>query len=192
MGRDLVMWAIVIITIPVSSSGNKSPSPTVMKSEALSTITQESFMTLLTGEDVRGVLATNVPLTTRFYDYKEMAGSIDPSQVSNMDSFYGLSFQTENGNKGMTFSAVDLDSEASAQGRFEKVKSGTPGMQDMAPPLGDSSARVEVNALGTGSVLVFIKGDKVILLHTSQPDSEQPLISLESLGELAEIVANKL
>ena len=141
---------------------------------------------------MRGVMTTDVPLTTRIYDFKAMAGSSNPCQVTNMDSFYGLSFQTENGTKEMTFSAVDFDSEASAQGHFEKMKSETPGMQDMAPSLGDASARVGVNAQAIGSVLVFIKGGKAMSLHTSQPDSEQPLVSLEGLEELAEVVSARL
>jgi len=52
IAAGVVMWAIVLITIPVSSSDNKSPSPMVEKTskvEALPTITEESFMALLTG-----------------------------------------------------------------------------------------------------------------------------------------------
>ena len=189
IAAGVVMWAIVVITIPVSSSDNKSPSPTV---NVVSAITEESFTTLLAEGDVQGVLTTEVPLTAQFYDYKEMATVSDPSQVENMDSFYGLSFQTENWAKGVTFSAIDFTSTAAARYHYEKIKSETPGMQTMSPPISDASAYVDVNAEGIGSVLVFVKGDKVLSFHTAQPDGQRPLMSLEGIEELAEIVASRL
>jgi len=78
IAAGIVMWAIVVITIPVSSSDNKSPSPTV---NVVSAITEESFTTLLAEGDVQGVLTTVLPLTTRFYDYKEMAAVTFAPQV---------------------------------------------------------------------------------------------------------------
>ena len=157
--------------------------------QGFETLTEENFKTLLTVEDVEGVLLAQVPLTTEFYDYKEMAESVDPEQVADIDSFYGLSFQTDDGMKAITLAAIDFDSQASAQNHFENV---TQGMHVMDPPLGDASAEVELNAQGIGSMVVFIKGDKVIQLHTGQPDGEQALTDLEGLENLAEIVAQKL
>jgi len=111
-----------------------------------------------------------------------------------MDSFYGLSFQTEDGMKAITLAAIDFDSQASAQNHFENVKSETqePSFDTMDPPIGDASAEVEVNAQGIGSMVVFIKGDKVVQLHTAQPNGEQVLTDLEGLENLAEIVEKKL
>ena len=189
IAAGVVMWAIVVITIPVSSSDNRSPSPTV---NVVSAITEESFTTLLAEGDVQGVLPTVLPLTTRFYDYKEMAAVSDPSQVENMDSFYGLSFQTEDGAKGVTFSAIDFTSTAAARDHYEKVKSETPGMQDMSPPISDASANVNVDAEGVGSVLIFVKEDKALSFHTARPDGQQSLMSLERLETLAKLVASRL
>ena len=62
----------------------------------------------------------------------------------------------------------------------------------MPQPIGYASIQVEFNAQGIGSVLVFIQGDKVIQMHTSQPEGEEPLLSLERLEELAELVAGRL
>ena len=61
----------------------------------------------------------------------------------------------------------------------------------MDPPIGDASIEVEVNAQGIGSMLVFIKGDRLVSLHTAQPDDQEPLVSLSSLKELAELVASR-
>ena len=58
--------------------------------------------------------------------------------------------------------------------------------------LGEASAKVEVNAQGIGSIVVFLKGDKVVSLHTAQSEGQEPLRSLESLEELAELVASRL
>ncbi len=189
IAAGVVMWAIVIITIPASSSDNKSPSPTV---NVVSAITEERFTTLLAEGDVQGVLTTEVPVTAQFYDYKEMAAVSDPSQVENMDSFYGLSFQTEDGAKGVTFSAIDFTSTAAARDHYEQIKSETPGMQAMSPPISDASANVDVNAEGIGSVLIFVKGDKALSFHTARPDGQQSLMSLERLETLAKLVASRL
>ena len=153
---------------------------------------EEAFKALLTLFDVEKLLTTAVRLNTDVTDFKAMAEVVDPAQVQNMDSFYVLSFQTEDRMKGMTFSVIDFDSEASAQGHFEKVNSETPGMQDMDSPIGDASVEVEVNAQGVGSMLVFIKGDNLVMLHTAQPDDQEPLLSLEGLEELAKVVASRL
>ena len=153
---------------------------------------EEAFRNLLTVEDVYTPLTTGVRLNTDFTDFKAMAERVDPAQVVNIDSWYGLGIDATSGDTSMTFSVVDFDSPSSALAHFNIVKSDTPGMQDMPQPIGDASIQVEFNAQGIGGVLVFIQGDKVIQLHTSQPEGEEPLLSLEGLEELAELVAGRL
>lgn len=179
----VVMWAVVLLTVPFSSSGGGPPAPT---------LTGQQLRALLTVEDVRGVLTTEEPLETRFYDLADVARAVDPTQVEDMESFYGLRFQTEGAIKGISFTVVDFNTDANALGHFEKVKSETPGMQDTAQSIGDASADVEVNAQGIGSMLVFIKDDRVVSLHTAQAEGQQPLVPLEGLEELAKIVASRL
>lgn len=181
----------------VTSAPTATATPSPVNAGALPTITEESFMTLLTAEDIRGVQTAEVPLTTRFFDYKAMAEGVDPAQVESIESWYGLSFEAAGGTKGMTFSVIDFNSTASASDHFEKMKSemkseGPPEMQDMVPPIGDASIEVEANSQGIGSMLIFVKGDKVVSLHTAQPDDQEPLLSLEGLKELAQLVAGKL
>ena len=155
-------------------------------------MTEDSFKALLTEDDVRRVLKTEVALTSRVYDYKEAAEANDPSQVESMDSFYGLNLLTKDGTRRITLSVVDSDSRPSAKGHFEKLKSKTTGMQDMTPPIGDNSARAKLNIQGIGSVLVFIQGDKAVSLHTAQVDGQQPLVTHAGLTELAKLVASRL
>lgn len=175
------------------SSDGKPPLPTVEKvvKAGEPSTAEESFRTLLTEEDVRAVLTSAVALTTRFFDYRALAEGVDPAQVEKMDSWYGLSFDAADGTKGVTFSAIDFASTLSAQDHFEKMKSETPGMQEMDPTIGDASIEVEVNTQGIGSMLVFIYGDRVVSLHTTQPDDQEPLVSLAGLEELAELVASR-
>jgi len=196
VAAGVVMWVIVLMAFPVSSSDDNSPSPVAVMVGEHSTITEEKIMTLLTEEDVRRVLTTQMPLTTRLYNYKEIAGA-DAAQVENMDSWYGLVIGAADGNKGSTFSLMDFDSTASAQDHFEKMRSdmkseSPPGMQEMVPPIGEASLEVELNAQGIGSMLVFLNGDKLVQLYTFQPDDQEPLLSLEGLEELAELVASRL
>ena len=92
----------------------------------------------------------------------------------------------------MTFSVVDFDSKSSAEDHFVAVMSETSVLRQMTPPIGDTSGQAEVNAEGIGSMLVFTSGDKVVSLHTAQPEGQQPLLCLERLEELAELVASRL
>jgi hypothetical protein len=155
-------------------------------------ITEEQFKTLLTVEDIESILPFMVAWKTEFFDNKQMAESVDPAQVANLDSWYGMGFDTEDGMKGLTFSVIDFGSQTSAQDHFEKVRAETPGLEIMSLPIGDASAEVEVNAQGIGSIIVFITGDKLIQLHTAMPAGGGALVDLEELEELVRIVESRL
>ena len=146
----------------------------------------------MTIEDVEAVLNSRVVLLTQFFDYRQMAEAVDSAQVVNIDSFYGLSFQAEGGTAGLTFSVTDFDSEASAQAQYGIVTSETPGMELADTAIGDRSAQARANAQGIGSVFVFVKGDKLVSLHTSVPEAESPLVSLDGLQQLARTVERGL
>ena len=157
-----------------------------------SEIAEERFKALLTVEDIESILPSMVVWETEFFDYKKMAESVDPAQVVNMDSWYGMSFDTEDGTKGLTFSVIDFDSQTSAQNHFEKIIAETPGLEIMSSPIGDASAEVEVNAQGVGSIIIFIAGDKLVQLHTAMPAGGGALVDLEELVELVRIVESRL
>ncbi|MEE9248959.1 MAG: hypothetical protein V3U79_09715 [Dehalococcoidia bacterium] len=195
IAAGVVMWAIVAVTLPLSSTGGESPSPNVVvvsTNEALPTVTEENFKTLLTEEDVRSALTTEVALMTRFYDYKKMAESVDPAQVVNMDSWFGLTVDTASGADGITFTLIDFDSPTSADAHFEQMRSAKKASPEVEASFGGSSYRVEINGLGIGSMLVVIMGDKLLSFHTVKSEGQPPLVTLEGLDELAALVVSRL
>ena len=181
----------VVSTSP-PASGLGEPSIASSPTTSGTAQTKASFKGLMTAKDVETLLTSKVTLKADFRDLKDMAEGVDPTQVEKMDSWYQTAIDAVDGGQGMTFSVIDFDSTSSAQNHFEKMKSETPGMQDMASPIGDASLEIEVNAEGIGSMFVFIRGDKLVSLHTAQPEGQRPLLPLESLKELPELVASRL
>lgn len=154
-------------------------------------LTEQEFKSLLSIDDVQQEMASEVDLDTQFYDYKEMAEAEDPQQVVNMDSFYGLSFQTEDGMRSMTLTVIDFDSTSSAGQRLQQgTQEGA--WDSMQQSIGDESYRAELNSDGIGSMVIFLKGDKFVQLHTAMPDGESPIVDLDALEELAGKVEEKL
>ena len=156
-----------------------------------SSLTEEEFKSLLTVQDVKHVLVSEVELNTRFYNYKEMAESVDPQQVVAIDSFYGLSFQTGDGMKSMTLAVIDFDSSSSAEQHFQKVKTESE-LERMQEPIGNDSFVKQLNSDGMGSIIIFLKGDRLVQLHTAMPVGEYPIVDLSGLEELANKVDRKL
>ena len=154
-------------------------------------LTEAEFKSLLTVQDVEQVLVSQIQLHTQFYDYKRMAESTDPDQVASMDSFYGLSFQTGDGMKSMTLIVIDFDSTSSADQHSDMVKTQS-GLQVMQDSIGDGSFEKQLNSEGMGSIVIFLKGDKFVQLHTAMPAGESPIVDLSGLEELANTVDRKL
>ena len=152
-----------------------------------SDLTEAEFKSLLTVQDVEQ--ASQMQLHTQFYDYK--AESTDPDQVVAMDSFYGLSFQTADATKAMTLMVIDFFSISKAEQHFQTIKS-EPQWESMQEPIGDESLEAELNSEGMGSIVIFLKGDKFVQLHTAMPVGESPIVDLSGLEELANKVAGKL
>ena len=175
---SVILSFVVLLALLVGCSGNE--------------LTEEQFISLLTVDDIESIVACHVVLETESFDYKKLAESADPTQVVNMDSWYGMSFATEDGMKSLTLSVFDFVSQTSAQDHFEKMRAETPGLEVMSLPIGDTSAEVEVNAEGIGSVIVSIKGDKFIQLNTAMPVGEEAFVDLEGLEELVTIVESRL
>lgn len=140
--------------------------PTEVFESGADLLIEDGFRALLTAQDVEAVLASKVLLVTELYDYRQRAESVDLAQFVNIESFYGLSFQAEDGTAGVTFSVMDFDTEASAQ--------------------------AQADAQGIGSVFVFVVGDKLVSLHTSMPEGETPLVSLEGRQQLTRTVERRL
>jgi hypothetical protein len=148
-----------------------------------------AFSDLLKILDVEPLLAAPVRLSSEMINYKDGAEEVNPAQVVNMDSWFGLVVTAPGSGAGMTFGVIDFVSVSTAQEHYELVME---GMENMATPIGDASAELEVNGQGIGSMLVFIYGDRVVSLHTAQSAEYEPLVSLEGLKDLADLVVSRL
>jgi len=193
VAAGLAMWAVVAVTVPVSQSGSGGALEMVV-TEAVANfeITEASFKTLLAEEDVKAVLGAGDDFSSNYYNYKEMASDSDPSQVERMNGFYALSVEVLGERKGITFSAVEFESAVDAKEHFEKVVSGTPELEAVTPLIGDASAGAELNGHGIGAMLVVNLGDTVLSLHTTAPDGEEAMASLDGLQTLAALVVGRL
>ena len=157
------------------------------------TLTRDVFLGLLTVEDVKQAQTADVQLTAQFFrDLRSMAESVDPGQVVSIESWYGNTFQTQDGRSSLTFTIMDFESGSSARDHFDKIRSGSPAPEPLDPPIGDLSVAVRDDVGGIGSTLVFRKGDKVVTLHTAYSEGERPPVSIQAVEELARFVAGKL
>ena len=93
---------------PTAAAPGSAPASTVTAAAGLgaAALTEETFRALLTLEDVRAVAGSQLSVETRLLDYKEMAEGVDPAQAVNIDSFYGLGFETEDGGSGITLARI--------------------------------------------------------------------------------------
>ena len=152
-------------------------------------LTEAQFRGLLSAEDVQEAVGTTASLTTRFLDYKRMAQEVAPEQVVNMDSFFGLGFETDRGTSGITLTIIDFDSVVSMKAHFTDVQSQT-GAETMNVDLGDAAFGTEPG--GGIAVFTFAKGDRMVQLFSSAPPGEQSLTDLDGLIELARVVDSRL
>ncbi len=177
---------------PPTSTATKTPAASAENQPGGSPLTEDAFRELMTIEDVSSFVASKDSVEAQYRDFRELTNRADPSQVENIESWYGLTLTSGDGTKALSFSVVDFDSVSSARSHYEKLKMATPGMQDMDPQIGEASAQVLINDQGLGGSLVFIKGDKVIPLHTAQPEGQQPLVPMDGIERLARLIASRL
>lgn len=136
--------------------------------------------------------AGGINLKIEYRDLKAKAAAVDPSQVEHMDSFAVLSFDTEDGYRGLSLTTMDFDSEDAAATHMAMITGPDSGRQDMDETIGDASVSLEANQGGMGSIVAFKKGEWVVSLHTSHPNGDTPLMDLAALESLARAVAGRL
>ena len=189
----LAMW-FVIASVTITSSSGTAPEPFVVTSVKLGevpTVSKQTFLHLLTAGDVEELLP-EVLLTTSYRNLKEMAENTDPAQVVNIDSWFGLTIENPGGAEGMTFSLIDFDSSTSAGAQFEKMRFAKKARPDVEASFGGSAYRAEINFGSIGSMLVVVKGDKLLSFNTLISEGQPALLPLEGLDELAELVMSRL
>jgi hypothetical protein len=198
IASGLAMWAVIGFTVPASTSSDngESPSPVVatgvIASGTYEPFTQERVAALLTAEDVDNAANSAGSLAVEYRDGKALAGGVDPSQVTEIETWYTAGFQSENPIQGMTFSVMDFVSADAAQAHFDKVLGETPGLVFMDPPIGDISVFVVFNGQGLGSIVMYRFGDLYVSLHTAQPSDIEPMMPVSTLQELAQLALSRM
>ena len=205
--RQLVLLSPMFVAMAVlagCSGGGEAEDPAdksligqtqyLVQPPASFTMSESFFLSLLTAEDIDRVMDAAVPLKAELHDFKDITESVvGTPQVFPMDSGYALEFATEDGESGVWLGVVDLESTTAAAGQYDLVKRQTiPAPEIMVPPIGHASAELESETGKIGSNIVFFKRDKLVTLHTTRPEGEQPLIDLEGLRTLARLVEQKL
>ena len=187
------MW-FIIASLTITSSSGTAPEPVVtsVKSGGVPTVSKQTFLHLLTAGDVEELLQAEAPFTTSYRDFKEMAEGTDPAQVVNIDSWFGLTIETPGSAEGMTFSLTDFDSPTSASAQFEKMRLAKKARPDAEASFGGSAYRVEINFGSIGSMLVVVKGDKLLSFNTLITEGRPALLPLADLEQLAELVMSRM
>jgi len=72
-----------------------------------------------------------------------------------MDSFAVLSFDTEDGYRGLSLTTMGFDSEEAAATHMALMTGPDSGMHDMDETIGDASVSLEANQGGMGSVVAL-------------------------------------
>jgi hypothetical protein len=200
IAMGLAMWAVIGFTVPASTSSNggESPAPVVatdvISSGTYEPFTQERVAALLNTDDINMIAGGGHTLAVEFRDGKEMAINVDASQVSELgiESWFTAGFQSSDPIRGITFSVMDFNSSQSAQKHFDNVIGETPGLIFMKPPIGDTSANVVFNGQGLGSIMMYRTGDLFVSLHTAQVFGIEPIMPVEGLGTLAQLVLTRM
>ena len=194
-----IIQALSRIPAFVATTTTTSASPPITSTTGTSTGNNTEPQTAPTGYISSLLLPREVEalsggagLETKITDMKSMAAEVDQAQVEHMVSFDSLSFDTADGLRGLTLTAVLFDSESAAIERFELITGQDSGMQSHSDSIGDASAFLEANEGGIGSLVAFKKGDWVVMLHTSQGSDVARFLELAEVETLARTVADRL
>jgi hypothetical protein len=146
---------------------------------------------LLSANQVQAWTAQPVELVD-VLDVRAMAEAVDPVHVINIKAWFAASYQMVGEEQSVSLSVMEFSASDHAWEHFlGRVQDGL--LQPMDDRIGEGSAVASVDANGIGSMVVFIVSAKVVTLHSTmlvgQPNT---LIGLESLQELARLVASLL
>ena len=169
--------------------------PSTLEEDAGPTfLTGDDFRTLLAVEDIEPVLRERADLkTAELIDLKKMLDARGVQQMFPLDSGFSIFFVNESETKSIRLGVFDMKSLVGATSQYEEVKANTePELEVMVPPIGNASSQMEANAGGIGSNVVFLRGDKLVTLHTGVPEGEDALTDLAGLRELARIIDERL
>ncbi len=130
-------------------------------------------------------------------DLLALAAAAGAVQVPDLDGWLGLTFTGDDEALSLTLTIMDFadalfESPEAADLHFERITQET-GLALMDDPIGEGSISQEVNAFSVGSVVTFIKGDKIVqLLSGIEPGGARVLLDLDDLLKLARLVESRL
>ena len=101
VGDDAALETLLEETLGPQFAGGGQATPGPTPSEMSQA--KEAFSNLLTILDVEPLLVAPVRLRSELIDFKAMAERVDPAEVVNIDSWYGLGIDATSGDTGMTF-----------------------------------------------------------------------------------------
>ena len=157
-------------------------------------LTAEQFRSLLTAQEVQGVLTESQGLKeTQFLDIKKLMDSRHVQQTFPMDSGFSVFFVNHDGSKSVRLGVFDLESTVAASNQYEEIKEQTaPELEVMTTPIGHASAQMVANAAGIGSNIVFLRSDILVTLHTGMSEGAEPLTDIAGLRDLAKIIDQRI
>ena len=162
---------------------------------SIDTLPKDVFKGLLTLEDIQKVSKKNDVTKIQYLDLKKISTDTHPNQIASMTSWFGTSFEIQNGKERITFSVISFESEISAKKHFEKTASNPPyvGQNNEGNlTIGDMSLQTHLHAQGLRDIILFVKRNKVVSLSSSQSDENTYIVDIDDLVELAVIVEHRL
>ena len=156
---------------------------------------KDHFKSLLTLEDIQNVSKKNDVTKIQYIDLKKISADTDLNQIESINSWYGTSFEIQNGKERISFSVINFESEISAKKHFEKTTLNPPYAgqnSEVNSTIGDTSLQTNLNAQGIRDVILFVKGNKVVSLSSNQSHENNFAVDIDDLVKLAVIVEHRL
>lgn len=153
-------------------------------------IDEQTVRLLLTVADLGAAGARTDGLEPRVEDLRALAEAVDPEQVREIRSWYGLHFERAAPANGLSLTVLDFDSAERALTQLDVIESG-PAFEPMAQPIGDRSASAGPSG-GVGAALAFVDGRRLVTLHSIAVGGAEALVAPSQLEELARLVEERL
>jgi hypothetical protein len=209
--RAIPLAAIVVVLVSLALSacgGGDTPPPTAPPSSPIVPVstpaetplqqpeisiapllTEEAMLLLLTEVDIQGIAAVSAERTA----LRERLTDSDGLPLRfRVDSSFDAGFQTADGSTFVFFQVTDYLSADFALEEFNRLALGM-RTTTMPNPIGADSIVDEINNLGLGTVLLFVKGDRLVQMMTRIEDGQQnPLVDRKGLLDMARVVAGRL
>jgi hypothetical protein len=117
---------------------------------------------------------------------------VDPQQAVGVVSWLGIVFSQRADGGQITVAVIEYANAADAAARYDEVRFES-GMGESSDSIGERSASLAVDGAGLGSVVIFLKYNKAVLLTTATALTDPvPLVDIDGLREIARIAAARL